>query len=218
MFMQGCVLRCQYCHNPDTWNAGGRGSVGCGSETTVPELTERILRLKTYFGKRGGLTVSGGEPLLQAEFVAGLFAGVKACGVHTALDTSGAVQGDFGELLGVTDLVILDVKHTAPEAYRALTSGELQNTLDFLGTCRALNKNVLIRQVIIPGVNDTAEQVTALKKIAAGIPIELKPYHRLGLQKWEALGKTSPLQNTPLPAPEHMEELRKIAGALTDQT
>jgi len=212
-FFQGCPLRCAYCHNPDTWRAGG------GEKVTARELVKRVLRFRSYFGARGGVTASGGEPLLQAEFVAEFFRLLKKESIHTALDTSGC-QGDGGIDINVntpvpltlkhTDLVILDIKHTGPTQYNKLTGGDLQNTLDFLESARGAGCQILIRQVIIPGINDTPEQVLNLKKIADGIKIELKPYHTLGISKWQKLGIDYLLKAVPPCSEEKIRELREI--------
>jgi len=210
VFFQGCPLRCAYCHNPDTWRIGG------GEEVTPKELVRRALRFRSYFGARGGVTASGGEPLLQAEFVVEFFRLLKKENIHTALDTSGAGKGggadEAVEILKHTGLVILDIKHTDPTQYHKLTGGELKNTLNFLECVRGTGGEILIRQVIIPGINDTPEQVLNLKKLAIGLKIELKPYHTLGVSKWEKLGLDYSLKNIPSCSEEKLRELREIVN------
>jgi pyruvate formate lyase activating enzyme len=204
VFTQGCGLRCAYCHNRDTWAQEG------GTVYDTDALAKKLARFTPYFGKCGGVTVSGGEPLLQGEGVTALFRTLKQKGVHTALDTAGGVNADFSELFAVTDLVLLDIKHTDGDAYRALTGGTLSVTLDFLDKALQAGREVVVRQVIIPGINDTAAQVQALKKAARGCAVELKPYHTMGLRKWEMLGVRSPLAQTPPTDEAGLAELREL--------
>ena len=151
VFMQGCPLRCVCCHNPETWSFSG------GEETTAEQLCARLLRYRGYFGTRGGVTVSGGEPLLQAEFVRGLFALLKRHGINTALDTSGCTLEKAETLLEVTDLVLLDIKYTDPDSYLRYTGCKMEKPLRFLELAQRTGTPVWIRQVIIPGLNDTEE-------------------------------------------------------------
>ena len=201
VFMQGCNLRCRYCHNPDTWNIANTPVL------TVDELFDKIIRYKEYYGGDGGVTASGGEPLLQAEFLTALFQKLKAAGINTALDTSGSVLNESVKgLLNYVDLVILDVKHTDSAAYENLcgTRGILSAVMAFLEYCAGRKKRVWLRQVIIPGINDTKEQVLELKKLADKYKpekVELLPYHTMGVSKWEKLGLDYSLKDIP-PADE----------------
>lgn len=195
VFMQGCPLRCAFCHNPETWDAGA------GTPTTVDELTARILRYRSYI-KKGGVTVSGGEPLLQAPFVAALFRRLRQEGIHTALDTSG--YGDLEaarEVLEVTDLVICDIKFTDEAVFERVCGGQLSKVHDFLALTAGMKVPLWLRQVIIPGINDNEKNVLRLKKQAALYPnavkIELLPFRKLCAEKYEQLGLRFPLADTP---------------------
>lgn len=195
VFMQGCPLRCAFCHNPETW-------VPCaGTQTSEEELTARILRYRSYI-KKGGVTVSGGEPLLQAPFVAALFRRLHKEGIHTALDTSGYGDLDAArELLGVTDLVICDIKFTDETTFGRICGGQLSSVYDFLALTAELRVPLWLRQVIIPGINDNEGSVLQLKKQASLYPnaekIELLPFRKLCVEKYEQLGIPFPLADTP---------------------
>lgn len=210
VFLQGCPLRCVYCHNPDTWDPAG------GAVMDTEELVEKILRCRPYFGAEGGVTVSGGEPLLQAEFVTQLFARLKREGVHTALDTSGA--GDLGKapaLLEVTDLVLLDLKFPTEEGYRQHCRGSLGQTEAFAALVAEKQVPLWVRHVVAPGLNDTLEDMAAVKAWAQRQPtlekIEWLPFHNLCLEKYQQLGVPFPLANTP---PMDREKLDRLAAAL----
>jgi pyruvate formate lyase activating enzyme len=215
-FLQGCPLRCQYCHNPDTWDLAG------GTEVSAEALVARICRLRPYFGKRGGVTLSGGEPLAQAKFAAEVLRLCHAQGLHTALDTSGACPGPAAdEVLRHTDLVILDVKATDPALYRTLTGGELARTWEFVDQVTASGVPLWVRQVIVPGCNDTEADARRLGEAVRGLPtlerIELLPYHTLGLGKWEQLGLRSPLADHPAAdraRVAQMERCARVAGCV----
>ena len=210
VFLQGCPLRCVYCHNPDTWDPAGGAVMG------TEELVEKILRCRPYFGAEGGVTVSGGEPLLQAEFVTQLFARLKREGVHTALDTSGA--GDLGKapaLLEVTDLVLLDLKFPTEEGYRQYCRGSLGQTEAFAALVAEKQVPLWVRHVVAPGLNDTLEDMAAVKSWAQRQPtlekIEWLPFHNLCLEKYQQLGVPFPLANTP---PMDREKLDRLIAAL----
>ena len=210
VFLQGCPLRCVYCHNPDTWDPAG------GAVMDTEELVEKILRCRPYFGAEGGVTVSGGEPLLQAEFVTQLFARLKQEGVHTALDTSGA--GDLGKapaLLEVTDLVLLDLKFPTEEGYRQHCRGSLGQTEAFAALVAEKQVPLWVRHVVAPGLNDTLEDMAAVKAWAQRQPtldkIEWLPFHNLCLEKYQQLGVPFPLANTP---PMDREKLDRLIAAL----
>ena len=210
VFLQGCPLRCAYCHNPDTWDPAG------GAVMDTEELVEKILRCRPYFGAEGGVTVSGGEPLLQAGFVTQLFARLKQEGVHTALDTSGA--GDLGKvpaLLTVTDLVLLDLKFPTEEGYRQHCRGSLGQTEAFAALVAEKQVPLWVRHVVAPGLNDTLEDMAAVKAWAQRQPtldkIEWLPFHNLCLEKYQQLGVPFPLANTP---PMDREKLDRLIAAL----
>ena len=206
VFASGCPLRCAYCHNPDTW--------GEGEATSAEELTERILRLYPYI-KNGGVTFSGGEPLLQADFFAEVAASLSERGLHIACDTSGSVPRETAErLLAHVDLVILDIKFTTEEEYRTYTGGSLGAALDILRLAESLGKEVWIRQVILPGVNDTEKNALALAELLrphrrAVSRVELLPFRKLCLEKYEALGIPFPLSDMPEASQKRCDELLK---------
>lgn len=208
VFMQGCPLRCAYCHNPETWAPQG------GQEVSVSALVSKIERYRPYILKDGGVTVSGGEPLLQWQFVAELFQRLKEKGYHTALDTSGV--GDLNgaeQVLRYTDLVISDLKFTEEADFRSYCHGNLQQVYDFLALTTKMKIPLWLRQVIVPGINDTEENVLALKKAASCYPnlekIELLPFHKLCESKYEELGIPFKLIETPDCSAERVSVLQK---------
>lgn len=209
VFLQGCPLRCHYCHNPDTWDVTG------GEETDTQTLFHKILRCRPYFGEQGGVTVSGGEPLLQPEFVTELFTLCKNAGLHTALDTSGCLQnGRVSDLLDVCDLVLLDVKMTTQEDYFRYTGGSLAATMAFLEQLDERGIAIWIRQVIVRGLNDDEQSVRRLARLLKPFStiekIELLPFKKLCLEKYEQLGVAFPLKDTPETEPSEIEALQKL--------
>lgn len=191
VFLQGCPLRCPYCHNPDTWEKNG------GTDILAETLFHRIQNYKPYFGTQGGVTVSGGEPLLQAEFVTELFSLCKADGISTALDTSGIRLDETVEkLLAVTDIILLDIKFSDTEKYEKYIGVPLAAVLRFLEYADRQKKRVIVRQVVTPGVNDTAADFQNLRAIAERYPciekIELLPFLKLCAEKYAALGLDFP--------------------------
>lgn len=187
VFMQGCPLRCGYCHNPDTWDING------GIEMSVAELLEKIKRYREYFGKDGGVTVSGGEPLLQADFVRELFELCKKEGIHTALDTSGCLWNeDVEKLLSVTDLCMLDYKMTNEDDYREFTGCKKSAVDFFLGELQERNVDTWFRHVVVKGINDTAESIKKLYGVASAHScvkkVELLKFRKLCAPKYENLG------------------------------
>lgn len=195
IFIQGCPLRCMYCHNPDSWN------MQAGTEYTVDEVVFRVLRYRTYFGEDGGVTVSGGEALLQAPFVAALFRALKAEGIHTCLDTSGIMTPAVDELLQVTDLVICDIKFTNEKDYLSHTKGSLSAVLEFLSHTQALQVPLWVRHVVVPGYTDTEDEVRAMVSLARRYDnlrrIELLPFRKLCITKYEALRIPFPCADVP---------------------
>lgn len=208
IFMQGCPLRCACCHNPDTWDFAG------GSEQSVDFLVDKVLRYKAYFGSDGGVTVSGGEPLMQADFLAELFNKLKQKGVHTALDTSGCVLNEsVQELLRYTDLVLLDFKYTNAEDYLKYTKMDMEKALDFLEYLEKINKPTWLRYVVIPNLNDgdeAFEKLFALRdKYSCIEKIELLPFRKLCLEKYDEMGIEFPLKNTPEAKREFIDKIYK---------
>ena len=194
VFLQGCPLRCKFCHNPDTWNIGEKKI-----QESAEDTLKKIKRYKNYFGKKGGVTVTGGEPLVQSEYVLELFKLCKEEGIHTALDTSGYIFNDrVKEVLKYTDLVLLDIKALDREIHRELTSVEMDNSIKFLEYLKEIGKPTWIRHVVVPGITDNNE---LLEKTAQFISkfenvemVEILPYHTLGVFKYKELGMTYPLE------------------------
>lgn len=188
VFMQGCPLRCQYCHNPDTWKYSG------GKEMTVEELMAEVVKYKSYMRfSGGGITVTGGEPLMQADFVDELLQACRAEGIHTAIDTSGYIFNDKArKIIDDVDLVLLDIKHSDPDQYKFITGAKLQPTLDFLSYIGELNKPAWVRYVLVPGLSDQPEAIENLAVLLSQYTniekIELLPFHKMGEYKWEELG------------------------------
>ncbi len=206
VFMQGCPLRCNCCHNPDTWD------LSAGEETDTDTLIARMERLRPYFGDRGGVTVSGGEPLMQAAFVTELFTALKRAGIHTALDTAGCRRDDAVDaLLEVTDLVLLDHKYATEADYVHYTGGHLAHTERFLAELDRRHIPTWLRRVIIPGQNDDTDSVRSLNAVAARFScverIELLPFRDLCAEKYAALGIPFPLAGTPSPSDAAMTTL-----------
>ncbi len=192
VFMQGCTLRCLYCHNPDTWISKGK------FEMTPLEVVEKVKKYKNYFGKNGGVTFSGGEPLFQKEFLLETLKLCKMEGIHTALDTAGICE-DPEEILSYTDLVILDIKSYKPDLYENITRKKIDTFLHFLEICQKMNKKLWLRSVIVPGMNDTEEYVLGLKNFISPLKnvekVELLPYETLGVHKYNDLQIPYSLQN-----------------------
>lgn len=195
VFLQGCPLRCLYCHNPDTQGAGG-------TDIDSARLVDRLLRFRSYFDRSGGgVTFSGGEPLAQPDFLLDCLRRLKAAGIHTCLDTSGAGRGSYEEILAHTDLVLYDVKHCRPEDYRSLTGRTMKTTLDFVEAVRRSGVPMWVRHVVVPGLTDSPEHMARLRDYVATLPrverVELLPFHKLGAHKYEKLGRPDPLADTP---------------------
>jgi pyruvate formate lyase activating enzyme len=199
LFMSGCFLRCRFCHNPDTWKL---------KDGTRVELSHAIRRLGDFApmlrAMGGGLTISGGEPLVQVGFTRGLFAAAKRLGLHTALDTSGFLghRADDAYLRHV-DLVLLDIKSGDPDTYRKVTSVELRPTLRFAERLGAMGKPVWVRFVLVPGLTDDPENIAKVARFVAPMRnvewVEVLPFHQMGAFKWKALGLDYTLADTPTP-------------------
>ena len=209
VFMQGCPLRCKCCHNPDTWDMDG------GTEYSADEIVSRAVRFREYFGADGGVTVSGGEPLLQADFVCEIFEKCHERGINTCLDTSGCILNDsVRAMLEVTDRVLLDVKYTSDAKYRENVGCSLDRPLEFLKYLDEIAVPTTLRQVIIPTQNDTEEQVRALKAIAGAHKnvdkTELLPFRKICQVKYEKMDVEFPFADIPEPTKEQMKCLEAI--------
>lgn len=209
VFTQGCHLRCKCCHNPDTWDTAQ------GKDFTPEELTDRAVRYKEYFGKDGGITVSGGEPLLQASEVYKLFSLCKQQGINTCLDTSGSIMNDdVKKLLSVTDRVLLDIKYTADEDYRKNVGCSLSPVISFLDYLEQESIPTTLRQVIIPTLNDTANNIVKLRTIRdthkCVDSVELLAFRKMCETKYQSMGIIFPLADVPEPAKERMDELKNM--------
>ena len=216
IFFQGCPMRCKYCHNPDTWEVGG------GREVSAEDAVKEALKYKSYFGQKGGVTATGGEPMLQLSFLTELFSRLKERGLHTCLDTSAApfpAEGNadrsaFDELLNVTDLVLLDIKHIDEEAHRALTGRSGAHARAFANYLSERGKPMWIRHVLVPGITDDDGALLRLKTFIDGLKtvekVEVLPYHTLGIAKYRALGMEYPLEGVRPPEKERVQNARMI--------
>ena len=206
LFLQGCPLRCACCHNPDTWELEG------GSLYTAEEILAKVLRYKEYFGKTGGITLSGGEPLLQSDFAYELFSLCKKNGIHTCLDTSGFVINESViNLLEVTDLCMLDIKYTTEEQYKEYVGGSLNGAVNFLKLLEEKGVKTWIRQVIIPTINDTEENVLKLKELTQKYSViekyELLPFRKICQTKYDTLGLEFRFSHILEPTKEEVKKL-----------
>lgn len=206
VFMQGCPLRCACCHNPDTWDFNG------GKKATPEEIFAKLKRLKNYFGKSGGVTVSGGEPLMQPEFIKELFTLCKNDGITTAIDTSGCVLNDnIKEVLKLTDTVLLDYKYITNELYKTKVGCEKTKVDEFLEYLNRQNIDTWIRQVIIKDLNNNKASISALKELKEKYScikkIELLPFKKLCIEKYEKLELQFPLEDTSETTKQEIEEL-----------
>lgn len=211
IFMQGCALKCKYCHNRDTWD------INSGTLVSAEELIDKIERYKAYIlPSGGGVTVTGGEPLLQSKFLITLFKELKKLNIPTAIDTSGMVDitDDIKELLSLTDLVLLDIKHINDEKCKELVGVSNKKELAFAKYLSDNNIPVWIRQVIVPGITDNEEDLLELKEFINSLKnvknIELLPYHELGKSKWENLGLDYELEGVPSATKEDIERIKKV--------
>ena len=220
VFMQGCPMRCLYCHNPDTWDING------GRQTDAEEILAEYERCRAFL-KNGGLTVTGGEPLLQKEFVTELFKKAKERGIHTCIDTSGVTFSrerarEFDELLSVCDLVMLDIKHISDEEHKRLTGHSNTNILDFARYICERGVEIWIRHVVVPGITDKRDEWYALGRFLAELPtlkaVDVLPYHDMGKVKYEALGMKYPLDGVaPLDKSVAAEAKSVILQGLSDE-
>ncbi len=209
IFFQGCPLRCIYCHNPDSWDFYS------GSNVSAEELIEKVLRYKPYFaGSGGGLTCSGGEPLFQPEFLLEILTLAKAAGLHTAIETSGFGRGLYEEILAVTDLVLLDLKHVDEQGFADICGADNLTQLRlFEQALNNSNARVWIRHVVIPGITDSAEHIRMIYQKADLFKnlekVELLPYHTMGEMKYRALGIGYPLTGVPAMGAKVLEGLKQ---------
>ena len=215
IFLKGCAMRCQYCHNPDTWDRAG------GNLRSVDDVLTQALRYRSYWGEKGGITVSGGEALLQIQPLTELFHKAKNLGINTCLDTSAQPfsrkDGRFSAfeaLMKYTDLVLLDIKHIDNDAHKRLTGWENENILDCARYLSDIHKPVWIRHVLVPGINDDDESLHRLRSFIDTLSnverVEVLPYHDLGVYKWEQLGIPYKLTDVKSPTEESVLHARKI--------
>lgn len=210
VFMQGCPLRCKYCHNPDTWKLKD------GRKVTVEKLMQKIIKIKPYIERSGGgITISGGEPTMQLDFTLELLKKAKEAGLHTALDTSGHIELDkFKKLLPYLDLVLLDIKVMDDYKHQELTGVSNHKTLNLLELLEAEEQPYWIRQVIVPGITDDLEEMKDFARFLEDKKslqkIELLPYHKLGEHKWKNLGLKYQLINVEPPSAQKMSELNSV--------
>ena len=219
IFLSGCAMRCQFCHNPDTWKMGE------GQQYTPSQLLKQALRYKNYWGNKGGITVSGGEPLLQIDFLTELFRQAKAAGVHTTLDTSAnpytekePFYSKWLELMKYTDLVLLDIKQIDEEEHIKLTGQSNKNILAMARKLSDMGKPMWIRHVLVPGGSDKDEYLHRLADFIHTLKtverVEVLPYHTLGVFKWEQLGIPYPLEGVRPPSEERINNAREILGEI----
>lgn len=217
VFTSGCPMRCKYCHNPDTWD------MTKGEKRSTDELIKTALRYKPYWHNGGGITVSGGEPLMQIDFLIDLFKKAKENDVHTAIDTSGQPFSDdaafmekFQELMKYTDLVMLDIKHIDDEKHKELTLHSNQNILKMAKYLEKIQKPVWIRHVLVPTITDDDNYLAKLGEFIGTLSnvekVEVLPYHSLGIHKWEELGFDYELQDVPMPGADRIENAKKLLG------
>jgi pyruvate formate lyase activating enzyme len=208
VFMQGCPYRCPYCHNPDTRAFSG------GVPYSASEVATMVERYRPYFTGGGGITVSGGEPLCQADFVAELFEKLHSKGINTCLDTATVkVDKKVLRVLASTDTVLCDVKFPTREKYLKHVGADLNNTLEFLKTCNEMGVKVIIRHVVVPGMTDSEDSILKLKELLSDIKyekIELLPFKKLCMQKYKSMGIEFPLKDTPECSKDTIENLKKL--------
>lgn len=215
IFTQGCRMRCEFCHNPDTWK------IGTGKERTADDVLAEALKYREYWGEKGGITVSGGEPLLQLDFLIELFQKAKAEGIHTTLDTCGnpftreePFFSKFEKLMEYTDLLLFDIKQIDNEAHKRLTKHGNANILDMAQYLSEIGKPVWIRHVLVPERSDYDEYLIRLDAFIKTLnnvdKVEILPYHTMGRYKWQELGLTYPLDGIEPPTEERVLNARKL--------
>lgn len=215
IFFQGCSLRCSYCHNPDTWE------VNKGKKMSVIELVNKAKRYKSYYRDNGGVTISGGDPLMQIDFLIELAKALKEEGIHVALDTAGHGFGNYDELLKYIDLVLLDIKETDDERYFLLTKGRKKDNKKFLEALKKAGTKIWIRHVVVPNLTDKKEHLEALAKEISEIDnvdkIQLLPYHNLGESKYDKLGLEYPLKGVEQMDKDKTKEMEERVKKMTEE-
>ena len=212
VFMQGCSLKCKYCQNRDTWDLHG------GTTYSAQELIEKILRYKNYIMPNGGVTISGGEPLLQAKFLIELFTELKKYNIHTCIDTSGSfdLTSDIKKLIDLTDLFLLDIKCINDEKAKELTGVSNKKELEFAKFLSSIGKPMWIRQVLVPDITDDKQDLLSLKDFISSLKtvekIEILPYHDLGKFKWEKLGCKYELEDYRAANQDDVKRAKEILG------
>lgn len=209
VFLQGCNLRCKCCHNPDTWDMKSE------KQFTAEEIVEKVKKYKEYFGDKGGITISGGEPILQADFCYEVFKLCHANGINTCLDTSGSILNDsIKKLLTETDRVLLDIKYTENDLYIENVGCSLEKPLEFLGYLNETKIPTTVRQVIIPTINDSEENIEKLngivQKHACIDKVELLPFKKICQTKYDSMKIEFPFGNMDTPTKETMNKLNKL--------
>ena len=215
IFFSGCPLRCKYCHNPDSWNLSD------GKDYTADELLDEAESCKAYWGKKGGITVSGGEPLVQLDFLLELFTKAKERGINTCIDTSGAPftkNGDwflkFQKLMELTDTVLMDIKHINEEEHIKLTGKTGVNIREMFEYLDEINKPIWIRHVLVPGITDNDDYLTQTRDFIRTLHnvqrVEILPYHGLGAIKYKDLGIDYELKNLPSPEADRIKNAKAI--------
>ncbi len=209
IFLSGCHLRCKFCHNPDTWD------INSGSEFSAKEVVDKFIRNKEFY-EDGGITLSGGDPLFQPEFVLDIFKLAKENNIHTCLDTSGYGLNVAlnNEILKYTDLVMLDIKHTDKNFHKDYVKGDLNKVISFLDLCSKMNKGVLLRYVLVNGVSDSIENLESLADLVSKYDnvkiIQILPYHKHGIIKYEKLGIPDPLDGIEATSKKSVEEAKDV--------
>ena len=214
IFLQGCHLKCKYCHNRDTWDING------GYYSSLDEILDKIENYKNYIMPNGGVTVTGGEPLLQVHFLIELFKKLKEKNIHTCIDTSGMIDitEDIKTLLNYTDLVLLDIKHIDPIKCKDLVGVSNERELKFAEYLSQNNIDMWIRQVLIPGYTDDENDLKKLKsfidKLNSVKKVELLPYHNMGEYKWKKLGLNYDFKDVKVPTAEEVKKAKQILGII----
>ena len=208
VFLQGCDLRCCFCHNPDTWTKEGK------SVMSPEELVAKLIRFKPYYGKRGGVTFSGGEPLLQKDFLLEALELCKVAGISTCLDSAGCGCGNYDEILKYTDLVLLDIKHYTETGYEKVTGRPMKEIKVFRSALDKAGTKLWLRHVVVPNLTDSEEHLAGLREYVKTIRnverVELLPYHVLGVHKYKALGIPYKLEGVPPMEQKKLEKWQRL--------
>lgn len=215
-FMQGCPARCLYCHNPDSWNLDGGER-----DIEIDEIVHWAVRGMPYYGSKGGVTFSGGEPLMQGEFLIEAIKALHEKGINCAIDTSGTYIDAFSEqAIAESDLVLLDIKHTDAERFKIITAREQETLFEIIDIINGYDKHVWIRNVVVPDINDTEEDIAALNEFIRQIKhvdkVELLGYHTMAVDKYGKLGLTYRLKGVPAMNGDRLNELRKLVQLPSD--